>query len=133
MAHPEVARIDCDDCAKRQYEFAGENIGKPLLVQIGPAREWVDSPHDSPPCHRGFDCPKGTKETAHEKRLTERNWRTLDLFMQHRTCGVLPDDFCAELADAFVDMERLFKRHDSNNQARKTANELARVLMLMRR
>lgn len=89
LRHPEVANRSCELCHKWQFnERDGATGRKGEIAQ----RNGHDLPRiGKPPCKT---CPKESPEKAHEHELSERNYRTLELFYASRAMS------CANLTDA---------------------------------
>jgi len=131
LFHPGVAKVACCDCKRWIYE---PETGKRKTYKAGADRRelpYVRPPNVPTPCH---ECPKGSPEREHEFRLSARNWRTLQAFLEARSCGVpagwLRDPLFRRNASI---LGELFRRFDRQRQADELAARLVEILNAMRR
>lgn len=95
LFHPGVARIDCRKCQKELYNL---QTGELVTYKAG-ALGLKTYEVTEAPCQRGEVCPKESPEKAHRHLLSDRNWKTVNLYRRGRAIGFhhMPkDDLFAE-------------------------------------
>lgn len=81
MFHPGEASIDCNECKRFIFDL---KTGEKKTYKAGPRREempWVRPLCVPTPCG---DCPKKSPEEAERCKLSNKNWRTWQLFKEMR-------------------------------------------------
>ena len=133
LYHPGVANLPCAQCAKMQHNM---ETGEPLVGYAGPNKtKPFNYPLTKPPCKAAnpFTCPKGSPEQESEVTLSEKNRRTVLLYLQAKATGFhYVPEFDALLADNFSIVQSVYagwEREQANNSASKTATSAALSLV----
>jgi hypothetical protein len=88
VLHPEVATRSCDECKR----FVFDDNGKKMMRGGNPVPR---QPGANPPCRT---CPKISPENEKNCTLSEKNWKTIQLWYQSKATGgnVPLDDIARE-------------------------------------
>ncbi|PQO33331.1 hypothetical protein C5Y96_10795 [Blastopirellula marina] len=117
LLHPGAASIDCSDCAKWLYDL---KTGKRQTVRTGASRQEVPQPRPSgvpTPCS---SCPKQNPQHAERLKLTDKNWRTYQLWRRARATHFhcVPDRLKSDpiLARNFAELDQVFRLIEQSQQ-----------------
>jgi hypothetical protein len=112
LRHPEVANRSCDECKLWQFNEKDGLTGKKgqIAERAGHKLRRIGAP----PCKT---CPKESPEKAKEHELSERNYRTLELYYASRamSCANLTDDMKRDaiVQRNFAIIDRIVRAYES--------------------
>ena len=128
--HPGAVKIDCGDCKKYLYNL---ETGERRTFKAGPKREDRPRPRGPMEALQCSECPKKSPENADACRLSDRNWKTLELFRSIRVAGTteaMKQD--PILMENLAVIGHLWSEWERHQAAVEVANQLIQILPVMR-